>query len=79
MPRGQIVEVEVMFFRLRPPVIPGDVRENRNLLIGESIQARMSNQIVRMLVMALVRDVNSDLVEQGRILQHLPFLLSEAV
>jgi len=64
-------KVHVLFvavFGRRAAVVPCDERNRVDLLGLEPAQIAVFDQVVRVLVMALVADVHADVVEQRRIL-----------
>jgi hypothetical protein len=66
-------------FRRRLPVIPGHQRDDLDLLRIEAAQISILDQIVRMLVMALVADVDADVMQQGGIFEPFTLAVGEAV
>jgi len=69
----------VLAFRRRLPVVPGHERDDLDLFRIEAPQISILDQIVRMLVMALVTDVDADVMQQGRIFEPFTLTIGEAV
>ncbi len=65
-------EVAVLLLRLRSPVVAGDVRHYHLLVRRHAEQLGVGDEVVRVLVMALVANVVADIVEQRRVGQRLP-------
>jgi len=60
-------------------VISGDERDGLDLVRLEPAQVTVSDEVVRMLVVALVADVHADVVEQRGVLEPLAFAIGQAV
>ena len=69
--RRQLGEVPVLLAGDCFPVIAGDVRDDSDLVRGESAEAGMADQVVRVLVMLLIGDVHPRFVEQRRVFEEL--------
>ena len=75
----QLAVPVVRFLRRRLPVVARDERDDLDLLRVESAQVAVLDQIVRMAVMALVADVDADVVQQRAVLQPFPLAVGEPV
>ena len=76
---GQIAVALVRLLRRRLAMVARQERDDLDLLRVESAQIPILDQIVRMPVMALVADVNADVVEQRAVLEPLAFAVAEPV
>ena len=63
----------------RPPVIARDERDGVDLVGLEAAQVAVLDQVVRVLVVALVADVDADVVEQRGVFQPLALAIGEPV
>jgi hypothetical protein len=61
------------------PMVAGDQRDGLDLVGLEAAQIAVLDQVVRVLVVALVADVDADIVEQRRIFQPLAVPIRQAV
>src|SRR6185312_5952501 len=61
------------------PMIPRDEPDELDFVRLESAQVAVGNQVVRVLVMALVADMHADVVEQGGVLEPLALAIGEPV
>ena len=60
-------------------MVSGDERDRFDLQWLEASQVAVANQIVRVLVMALVADVDADVVEQRRVLEPLALAIGQSM
>ena len=67
----------VRFFRGRLPMVSRDERDNLDLLRIETPQISILDQVVGMAVVALVTDVNADIVQQGGEFEPLALAISQ--
>ena len=75
----QIAERFVAAFGRRLAMVARDQRNRFDFFRLEAAKVAVLDQVVRMLVMALVADVDADVVEQGGVLQPLALAIGEAV
>src|SRR5262245_42220245 len=78
-PAAELAVLLVPSLRRRLPVIPGDERDDLDLLRVEASQIPIFDQIVRMLVMALVADVYPDVVQKRGIFEPFALAVGQAV
>ena len=69
----------VFAFRRRLPMVPGHERDDLDLFRIEASQISILDQIVRMLVMALVADVDPNIMQQRGIFEPFTLAVGEAV
>jgi len=75
----QTAEAFMLALRRRLAVITRDQGDHLDLVRLEAAQIAVRDQVVRVLVVALVRDVNADIVEQRGIFQPLALAIGEGV
>jgi hypothetical protein len=69
----------VAFARPGPPMIPCHEGHGINLIGLETPQVSILDQIPRVFVMAFIRDMNADIVKNGRIFQPFPLAIGAAM
>ena len=60
--RCEVVEGFMLFVRMRPPVVAGDIRDHRELLGRKAAQLTVGDQVIRMLVMRAFVDEVPDVM-----------------
>jgi hypothetical protein len=65
--------------RRRPPVIPRQKGDGINLVGLEATQVAVLDQVIRVFVVTLVRDVDADVMEKGGVFQPLALAIGERV
>ena len=75
----QLAEALVLSLRRRLAMITGDERDRLDLVWFESAQVAVLDQVVRMLVMALVADGHADVVQDGGVLEPFPLAVGQPV
>ena len=73
----QIPEALVASLRRRAAVIPGDERDGLDLVGLEPAQVAVADEVIGMPVMALVADVDTDVVQERRVLEPFPFAVGQ--
>ena len=76
-PAAEVAESALMPIRRRLTMIPGDERDRLDFVRLESAQVAVLDQVVRVLVVPLVRDVDADVVKERCVLQPLALALRE--
>jgi len=76
---SQIAKALVRALRRRLPVVARDQRNRLDLVRLEPAQMAILDQIVRVLVVALVADMDADVVQDRRVLEPFPLAVGEAV
>jgi hypothetical protein len=69
----------VLALRRGASMVPGDQRYGVDLLGLEAAEVAVLDEIVGMLVMALIADVNADVVQQRRVLEPLALAVGEGM
>jgi hypothetical protein len=75
----QAAETLVSTFRGRLSMIPRDKSNNLGFFRFEPAELTVPDQIVGMLVVALVTNVNADIVKNRRVFQQFPFAVGQAM
>jgi len=70
--RRQLREIRMSHVGRRLAVIPRHIGNDRNLIGGETTQSGVTDQVIRMLVVRLIRDVHARLVQKRRVLEQFP-------
>jgi hypothetical protein len=76
---GQIAVLLVSGLRRGAAMVPGHERDRVDLLGLESPQISVLDEVIRVLVMALVADVHADVVQKGGVFEPLPLAVGQRV
>jgi hypothetical protein len=77
LPATEADEAIVTLFGRRPPMVAGDERNSLDLFGLESAEIAVLDQIVGVLVVALVADMDADIMKQCRIFEPLALTIGE--
>jgi hypothetical protein len=75
----EVAKMLVTFLRRALPVVARDKADDFDFVRLEATQVAVLDQIVRVLVMALVTDMDADVVQQRRVLEPLALAVRQAV
>jgi hypothetical protein len=75
----QLAEIAMALARCREPMVPRDEADDLDFVGVEAAQITVGDQILRMFVMVLVRDVDADVVQQRRVFEPFALAALEAV
>ena len=78
-PLAELVHRAMTLLRRGLPVVPRHQRDRLDLVRLEPAEIAVLDQVVRVLVMALVADVNADVVQERGVLEPVPLAIGQPV